>query len=54
MQKIFSQELCFTKLSSSNTQKCLKIKDLFNIIDGDRGKIIPMKKIFTIKDIHYF
>ena len=37
--------MCFTKLSSSNTQKCLKIKDLFNIIDGDRGKIIPMKKI---------
>ncbi|MFW3546579.1 restriction endonuclease subunit S [Staphylococcus caprae] len=46
MQKIFSQELCFTKLSSSNTQKCLKIKDLFNIIDGDRGKNYPNEKDF--------
>ena len=38
--------MCFTKLSSSNTQKCLKIKDLFNIIDGDRGKNYPNEKDF--------
>lgn len=51
MQKIFSQELRFKDENGDDYPEweSKKIKELFNIIDGDRGKNYPSEKDFCYK-----
>ncbi|MGK9289262.1 restriction endonuclease subunit S [Staphylococcus warneri] len=51
MQKIFSQELRFKDENGDDYPEweSKKIKELFNIIDGDRGKNYPSEKDFCDK-----